>query len=156
LWADNYDRELQDIFALQDEIRQQVVTALQLKVKEAELARVKHTPPRNLMAYDYMLRGEEYFNRMTKEGHLQARQLFEQALTVDPQYAEAYLALGASLWTGWLLQWGEGPQELNQAFALMQKAITLDSSLAMAHTMLGNLYLWRDHHYEQAIAEDER
>src|SRR5262245_5607142 len=57
LWANNYDRELQDIFALQDEIRQQVVTALQLKVKAAELARAKHTPPRNLMAYDYMLRG---------------------------------------------------------------------------------------------------
>jgi adenylate cyclase len=54
------------------------------------------------------------------------------------------------------MQWGEGPQEINQAFSLMQKAITLDGSLAMAHTMLGNLYLWRDHHYEQAIAEGER
>jgi adenylate cyclase len=156
LWADSYDRELQDIFALQDEIRQQVVTALQLKVKAAELARVKRIPPKNLVAYDYLLRAEEYFNLFTKEAHFQARQLLEQALAVDPQYAEAYLGLGMSYWIGWSSQWGEDPQKINQAFSLVQKAITLDGSLAMAHTVLGAIYLWRDHHYDQAITEGKR
>ena len=156
LWAESYDRELKDVFALQDEIRQQVVTALQLKVSKAERARVKRTPTHNLTAYDYLLRGDEYYNRFTKEAHVQARQLFEQAIALDPQYAEAYVALGWSNWLGWLWQWGEGSQAIERAFALAQKAITLDSSLAMAHTLLGSIYLWRDHQHEQAIAEGER
>jgi adenylate cyclase len=156
LWAESYDRELKDIFVLQDEIRQQVVRELQLKVSEAERARAKRTPTHNLTAYDYFLRGDEYYNLLTKEAHTQARQLFERALAVDPQYAEAYVMLGWSYWVGWILQWGESPQVIDQAFSLAQKAITLDSSLATAHTLLGSTYLWRDHQYEQAIAEGER
>jgi adenylate cyclase len=156
LWAESYDRELKDIFALQDDIRQQVVTALQLKVGEAEIARAKRTPTHDLTAYDYLLRGAEYHNRFTKEAHVQARRLFEQALALDPQYAAAYLALGWSYWLEWVWQWSDGPQAMERAFALAQQALSLNDSLAEAHTLLGSIYLWRDHQYEQAIAEGER
>ena len=96
LWAESYDRELQDIFAVQDEITQQVVTALEVEVMEAEVARVRRTPTHNLTAYDYFLRGDKYYDLLTKEAHDQARQMFEQAIALDPQYAEAYVMLGWS------------------------------------------------------------
>src|SRR4029453_11431282 len=98
LWAESYDRELKDIFAMQDEITQQVVTALEVKVMEAEVARVRRTPTHNLTAYDYFLRGDKYFNLLTKEAHEQARPMFEQAIALDPQFAEAYMMLGGSYW----------------------------------------------------------
>ena len=156
LWAESYDRELQDIFAVQDEITQQVVTALEVEVMEAEVARVRRTPTHNLTAYDYFLRGDKYYDLLTKEAHAQARQMFEQAIALDPQYTEAYMMLGWSYYVGSILQWSEGPQAMEQAFALTQKALSLNDSLALAHTLLGSIYLWRDHQHEQAIAEGER
>jgi adenylate cyclase len=156
LWAENYDRELQDLFAVQDEITQQVATALEVKVMEAEVARVRRTPTHNLTAYDYFLRGDKYYDLFTKEAHAQARQMFEQAVALDPQYAEPYVMLGWSYWVEWLYQWGEGPQALERAFGLAQQALTVDSSLAGAHLLLGGLYLWRDRQYERAIAEGEQ
>jgi adenylate cyclase len=156
LWAESYDRQLKDIFALQDEIRQQVVTALQLKVAEAEIERAKRTPTHNLTAYDYLLRGHEHYGRFTKEAHDRARQLYDQAIAVDPQYAEAYVQLGWSYWLEWALQWSADPQSIERALALAQKAITLNSSLASAHTLLGAVHLWKDRQYERAIAESQQ
>jgi adenylate cyclase len=156
LWAESYDRELQDIFAMQDEITQQVVRTLEVKVMETEVARVRRTPTHNLTAYDYFLRGDKYYDLLTKEAHEQARPMFEQAIALDPQFAEAYMMLGGSYWVEWLYQWSEGPQALERAFTLAQQAITLDSSLAGVHTLLGGIYLWRDHQYERAIAEGEQ
>ena len=90
LWSERYDRPLKDIFALQDEIVQKIVTTLKLQLTLQEQGYVvrKHTD--NLEAYDAFLRGVEYFYRFTKEANAQARQLFEQAIALDPQYAEAY------------------------------------------------------------------
>jgi adenylate cyclase len=156
LWAESYDRELQDIFAVQDEITQQVVTALEVKVMEAEMARVRRTPTNNLTAYDYSLRGDKYYDLLTKEGHEQARQMYEKAIALDPQYAEVYVMLGWSYWLESLWQWSEGPQAMERAFTLAQQAITLDNSLAGAHMLLGGIYLWWDRQYERAVAEGEQ
>jgi tetratricopeptide (TPR) repeat protein len=156
LWAESYDRELKDIFAVQDEITQQVVTKLEVKVMEAEMARVRRTPTHNLTAYDYFLRGDKYYVLLTKEAHEQARQMFEQAIALDPQYAEAYMLLGGSYWLEWIWQWSEGPQAMERAFALVQKALGLNDSLGIAHSQLGFIYLWRDRQYERAIAEGEQ
>jgi adenylate cyclase len=82
--------------------------------------------------------------------------MFEQAIALDPQYAEAYVSLGWSYWVEARYQWSEGPQAMEQAFALTQKALSLNDSLAMVHTLLGSIYLWRDRQHEQAIAEGER
>src|SRR4029453_6064537 len=94
LWSQRYDRPLQDLFALQDEIVQKIVTTLKLQLTLEEQGYIvrKHTD--NLEAYDAFLHGHEYHVRLTKEANTQARQLFEKALALDPQYAEAYALLG--------------------------------------------------------------
>jgi len=155
LWAERYDRELKDIFALQDEVTQKIVTALEVKLTAGEQARVGRVPTDNLEAYDYYLRGIEYLNRFTHETNAQARQLFEKAVALDPEFAAAYALLSVTYEREWGLQWTEDPQTLEQAFALAQKTVALDGSLPEAHTVLGNAYWWKKQ-YEQAFAEGER
>ena len=154
LWSERYDRSLKDIFALQDEIRQQIVVALRAEVGQAELERVRRIPTDNLTAYDYVLRGLEQFRRATKEGNAQARQRFERAVALDPQYAVAYALVDWTYFMDWAFGWNQDPQVLEQALALAQKARTLDDSLPTPHLLLGNIYLWKKQD-EQAIAEAE-
>ncbi|MBI3798575.1 MAG: tetratricopeptide repeat protein, partial [Deltaproteobacteria bacterium] len=155
LWSERYDRDLKDIFALQDEIRQKIVTALKVNLTKEEQARLKRAPTGNLEAYDYYLRGVAYYWRFTQETNVQARQMFEKAIELDPQYAAAYAFLGLTYNAEWAFLWSQNPQTLEQAFALVQKANTLDDSLPVAHRMLGWVYVWKKQ-YELAIAEGER
>jgi adenylate cyclase len=155
LWSERYDRPLTDIFALQDEIVQKVVGDLRVKVEEAESERVRHIPTENLTAYDAFLRGMEYGRRFTKENNAQGRQMFEKATALDPNYASAYAGLSVTYLFDFILQWDQTPQTLGRAFTLAQQAVALDDSLAMAHSVLGWVYLWQKQH-EQAIAEAER
>jgi adenylate cyclase len=155
LWAERYDRELQDIFALQDEVTQKIVFALKVMLTPAEQVRFRQAPTNNLEAYDSFLRGQAYFWRFTREANVQARQLFERAIELDPQYAGAYAVLSWTYFIEWGFQWSQDPQLLAQTFALAQQAVVLDDSLPLAHTMLGVAYLWQ-RQYEQAIAEGEK
>jgi TolB-like protein/Tfp pilus assembly protein PilF len=155
LWAEHYDRELQEIFALQDDIRQKIVTALRVKLLPGEQETLKYFPTTNLEAYDYVLRGSAYFLRFTKEANAQARQMFEKAIELDPQYAAAYAALGMAYYTDWVLSWSENPQTMEQAFTLARRAVALDDFVPGAHFLLGLAHLHRKQ-YEQAIAEEER
>jgi len=155
LWTERYDRLLQDLFAVQDEIRQQIVAALRVKVQQAELERVRRIPTDNLTAYDHVLRGMEYLRPVTKEANAQARLMFEQAVVLDPQYAVAYALVGFTYFTEWFMGWDRDPQILEQALALAQKARTLDDSLPVAHVLLSLVYTWKKQD-EQAIAEAER
>src|SRR5712691_2333087 len=94
LWAERYDRPLTDIFALQDALVHKMVTTLQLQLSLREQGILVRKTQENLEAYDAFLRGRTYFNRRTREGNAQARQMFEQAVALDPTYAEAYTWLG--------------------------------------------------------------
>ncbi len=154
LWSERYDRPLQDIFALQDEIRQKIVLALKVQLTPEEQERFKRAPTSSLEAYDCFLRGQEAFFSFTKEGLQRAQSMFARALALDPHYAGAYAAasiVNASLWYFWTPE----PQILEQAFDAAQKAVALDDSLALAHSTLGRLYLVKKQH-DQAIAETER
>jgi adenylate cyclase len=155
LWAERYDRPLQDIFALQDEIVQKIVTTLRLQLSLWEQGHLVRKRTANLEAYDYYLRGVEYFYHSMKETNAQARQLFEQALALDPQYAEAYARLGTTYARGWILQWDPSLQTLERAFELVQKAVALDDSLPLAHGVLSSVLVWKKQH-DQAIAAAER
>ena len=155
LWAERYDRELQEIFALQDDIRQKIVTALKVKLLAEEQKQLKYFPTTNLEAYDYVLRGHAYLFRFTKGANAQARRMFEKALELDPQYAGAYTALGATYYTDWAFFWSDNPKAMEQVLALVQRAVALNDSLPVAHGLLGVAYLHRKQ-YEQAIAEEER
>jgi adenylate cyclase len=155
LWSERYDRPLQDLFRLQDEIVQRIVTTLklQLTLQEQGLRVRKRTD--NLEAYDAFLRGMEYAWRFTKDATVQARQLWEKAIALDPQYAEAYAALGASYYLEWIWHWNTDPQTLARALALGQQAVALDDSLPLAHSVLSWVYAQRQQ-FDQAIAEGQR
>jgi adenylate cyclase len=156
LWAQRYDRPLKDIFALQDEIVQKIVTTLKLQLTLREQGYLVRKTTDNLEAYDMYLRGVEAWNRSTQEANAQARQLFEKAIELDPQYGAAYAALSATHLGEWIFQWVQDPQTLGQAFALAQQAVALDDSLPRAYLILGEVYLWRDRQHKQAVAATER
>ena len=155
LWAERYDRPLKDIFALQDEIVQKIVTTLKLQLALWEQGILVRKTTDNLEAYDSFLRGVEALNRGTKEGNVQARQLWEKAIALDPHYAEAYAGLANTYDRELINQWSQDPQTLEQIFVLAQKAVALDDSLPKAHELLGFAYLRKKQH-DQAIAEAER
>jgi adenylate cyclase len=155
LWSERYDRPLQDILRLQDEIVQKIVTTLKLQLTLQEQGYIvrKHTD--NLEAYDSFLRGVEYFWQVTKEANAQARQIFDKAIALDPQYAEAYAWLGYTYYLERIWRWSADPQALERALALTQQALALDDSLPFAHSLLSSIYVQKQQ-YDQALAEGER
>ena len=156
LWSERYDRPLKDIFALQDEIVQKIVTTLKLQLTLMEQGFQVRKGTNNPEAYDYWLRGAESIWRITKESTAQARQMYEKAIELDPKYAQAYEGASMTHLVDWSYQWSQNLQQsLEQAFALAQRAIALDDSLPTAHSTLGNVLLWKKQH-DQAIAEGER
>jgi adenylate cyclase len=158
LWSERYDRPLREIFALQDETRQKIVTALKVKLTPEEHKRLQRAPTNNLEAYDFYLRGSESFRRafFKNETFAPARQMLEKAIELDPQYAAAYALLGHTYTIDWFFQRSRDPsQSLEQAFAMAQRAVALDDSPPQPHSILGHVYLWKKQH-EQAIVEAER
>ncbi|HJY80537.1 MAG TPA: tetratricopeptide repeat protein [Candidatus Binatia bacterium] len=154
LWSEQYERPLKDIFALQEEIVQKIVLALKVKLTPEEQARFKRIPTNNLEAYDYFLRGLRLLLR-TREMNIQARQMFEKAIELDPQYAAAYASLSVTYFMEWVSLWSADPQNLRRAVEIAQQAIILDDALPSPHSLLGIIKLWQKQ-YEQATAEMER
>jgi adenylate cyclase len=155
VWAERYDRELRDIFALQDEVTQQIVRALAVKLNEGEQGRNTRVPTGNPEAYDLVLRGQEERRRTTREGNAEARRLFVKALDLDPEYAQAYVGLSWAHLQSWQFLWSSSPESLERARELAERAIALDDSLANGHSLLGQIYLWQKEH-NRALAEAER
>jgi adenylate cyclase len=156
LWAERYDRDLKDIFALQDEVTLKIINALQVKLTDSEQIIVFGKSTNNLEAYLKLLKAREYSNPMTKEGNLLHRKLAEEAIALDPRCAVAYLILSAAHLRDLFFGWSESPeQSLRLAEDLVKKAFALDDSLGMAHAYLGRIYLTKKQH-DQAIAEGER
>jgi adenylate cyclase len=155
IWAERYDRPLQDIFALQDEIVRKIVTTLKLQLTLQEQGVLVRKTTDNLDAYENFLRGEEYFWSFTKDGNAKARQMFEKAVALDPKYADANAGIGWTYLIEWVWQWSSDPQALEHASEMAQLALALDDSLPQAHGILSQIYLLKKQH-DQAIAEAER
>ncbi len=157
IWADRYDRNLGDIFILQDEVTQKIVSVLAVKLTEDEqvcrVCKCKNTC--NMEAYDYYLRGLEYFSQITKEANAQARVMFEKSIEVDSQYAPALSRLGETYLNDWIFGWNQDPQSIEEAFNLALRAMAIDDSLSEAHCLLSNVFLWKMD-YEQAVAEAKK
>ncbi len=156
LWAERYDGDLKDIFALQDELTQKIVMTLRVELNEAELERIKHIPTENLTAYESAMRGVGYLRGRKKPTNARARLMFERAIELDSDYAGAYVGLCWTYLAEWLYGWTDDPQAPQRAFELVQKAIRLDDSHASAYRMLAMIYLWKDRQHEQAIAGAEK
>lgn len=156
LWAERYDRELKDIFALQDEITKEIITALQVKLTVGEAARVYAKGTKNLEAYLKVLQACQYGKHVNKDDNALARKLAEEAIALDPQYAMAYCWLGFTHWMDVFFGSSKSPREsLNRAFELIKKAIALDDSLVDAHGQLSWLFVMTRQH-DKGIAEAER
>src|SRR5262245_22009136 len=128
LWAERYDRELQDIFAVQDEVTEKIVAALQVKLTAGEHQRLRRPPTNNLDAYEHFLRGLEYYWRRTRTANTQARQMFERAIELDPDFAAAYAWLSRTYVVDWMFQWSADPHILERALTLAQRATALDDA----------------------------
>jgi TolB-like protein/cytochrome c-type biogenesis protein CcmH/NrfG len=155
LWAERYDRDLKEIFALQDEVAQKIVAALEVKLTEDERERLVRKYTDNMEAYDYYLRGAEYFYRSTKEANVQARRMFERAIELDSEFAEAYAYLGHTYLLDWGMEWNRDPHILEQAYEIGQRAIALDDPSGGGYCLVGHVYLSKKRH-EKAIAVFER
>jgi len=155
LWAERYDRDLKDIFAVQDEVTQKIVRALAVKLTDREQDELGHPRAANVEAYDDVLRGYQQLRRTVPEGNAEARRLFTRAVELDPEYAKAYSALGRAQLQPWQLQWSQEPAVLDRALELAQKAIARDDSCVDAYTLLSEVHLWKKQH-DRAIAEAER
>ena len=155
LWAERYDREVNDMFALQDEVTQRIVSAMAVKLTEAEKRRLGRPPTGNPEAYDLVLRGHEERRLTTRDGNAEARRLFMKALDLDPNYAGAYLGLAWTQLQSWQFLWSTDREGLERARELAERAIALNDSLVAAHHVLGQIYLWMKQH-DRAIAEAEQ
>jgi TolB-like protein/Flp pilus assembly protein TadD len=156
LWAERYDRKPKDIFAVQDEITKNIITALQVKLTDGEQARVYSKGTKNLDAYTKVIEARWLSYQSTIEGNIRARQLGEEAIFLDPNYAPAYHALGRATIVDIWLGLTKNPQEsLKKCIELYKKAIALDDSFAGGHTGLGYA-LMMARKYDEAIFHVER
>jgi adenylate cyclase len=155
LWAERYDRDLKDIFALQDEITMKVITALQVNLTEREQARIYRKGTNNLDAYLKFLKAREQLYRMNIEGNTLSRQILEEVIAIDPNYSMAHRFLGSTyMMDVWFGATKNPRQSLAGAIEIEKKAIALDDTNASAHGILSLLYTMT-RHYEKGIAEGE-
>jgi len=156
LWAKRYDRNLKDIFAVQDEITKKIITAMQVKLTEGEQARAAARGTDNLEAYLKCLQANEHYNRGNIESQALAEQLVEEAIALDSKYAWAYYAQARNtLWYVWHGTSKSPKQSLAEATELLQKAIALDHNLAEAHGLLGFTYAIERQH-DKALAQGKK
>jgi adenylate cyclase len=156
LWAERYDRDLQDIFALQDEITRKILVALQVKLTRGESAHIYGRDTDNLEAYLKYLQAVHHKMRTNQEGNTLARKLCEEAIALDPNYADAYRLLAMThlmdIWFGWSKSTRES---FKKAEELAQKSLTLDNTNPNTISLIGHIYLLKRQH-DKAIAEGER
>jgi adenylate cyclase len=155
LWAERYDRDLKDIFALQDEITARILEELQVKLVFGEQYR-KVAGPKNLDFIQKINKGWSYFLLFTPESNEQARRMYEEAITLEPEAAMAYNMLGWTHLFDVIFGASKSPgKDMERAFELAQKAITLNDSVGSPHSLLGYIYL-ANQQYEKAVAEVEQ
>ncbi|RUU13113.1 adenylate/guanylate cyclase domain-containing protein [Mesorhizobium sp. USDA-HM6] len=156
LWAERFDRDLTDIFAVQDDVTQQIVGALALNLTEGDRQRLAPERPRNIEAYDYFLRGRELWYRLTKEANVAARDLLQRAIEQDPEFASAHAFLALTHGLDYLNRWSASPPEsMAQAEEAATRAVALDDSDPWARWALAIVKLYTRRH-DEAINEAER
>jgi TolB-like protein/Tfp pilus assembly protein PilF len=156
LWAERYDRNLSDIFAVQDEITKNIITAMQIKLTEGEQARATAKGTTNLEAYLKCLQANELIYQSSIEGNALGKQLAEEAIALDLEYAVAYRVLArAYMMDVWLGTSKSPNQSIAKAIELVQKALVLDDTYADAHGTLGSLYTMTIQ-YDKAVAQGEK
>jgi len=156
LWSERYDRDLKDLFELQDEVAMEIMTTLQVKLTEGEYARVLAGGTSNLQAMESFWRAEERFFRFSKEDNAETRRWVEKAIELDPNFAGAWALEGYTHITDVNLGFSKSPiQSIKRADECAQKAIALDDSNAKAYSLLGRLCCMQ-RKFNQAIEYGEK
>jgi adenylate cyclase len=154
VWAHRYDRDLKDIFALQDEITMKIITALQVKLTEGEQVRIWGKQPRNLDIYLKGMEANSLWAEGKKESHIRYGQVARDIVDMEPESVMGNRLLAWHYW--YLASIGKSPKEsLLHAFKLCKKALSLDESDPFSHSLLGSIYLFM-RQYEKAIAHGKR
>ncbi|MFQ6093668.1 MAG: protein kinase [bacterium] len=156
LWSERYDRDLEDIFAIQDEISQAIIENLKVKLlggKEVKLVK-RYTD--NLEAYSLFLKGRYYWNSLSAEGWQKSFECYQKAIEIDPKYAPAYV--GLSIWYQSLAFWGDThPGEaFSKSRELALEALKIDNNISDAHNCLAVLYWTHDRNWQMAENEFEK
>jgi adenylate cyclase len=161
-WAERYDREMESVFAVQDEMARTIVAILAAHVNKAEIERSLNKPPETWQAYDYYLLAADahasFLSSWEAAELYEVRRLLEHSLAIDPNYARAYARLGRTHFIAWTVSLDDdylSPLALDRAYQLARKAVQLDPNLPEAHAALGNT-LSRRREHEAAAAEFER
>lgn len=153
LWSERYDREMEDVFAIQDEISTNIVNALKLVLTPNEEAAIKKIPTQSVRAYEYYLRGRQLFHQRRGETLDAAEDMYRRAIALDPNYALAYAGLAdCSVFRA--QDQGGGDEAVAQADAASKRALELDPNSAEAHSSRG-LTLSHQHRYAESQAEFE-
>lgn len=156
VWGDRYDGELGDIFMLQDTITEKIAAALKLTLSPADRENLVRPETTSLEAYEAFLRGRDLFFRFSRDSTYQARELYEKALELDPEFARAKAMLAWTYAFEYNNGWTDAPdQKLGQALDLANRAVAMDDMLPVAYFVKALVYRER-HQYEEALVESQR
>ena len=162
LWAERYDRELEDVFAVEDEVVRTIVAILAAHVRKAEVERTRAKPPQSLQAYDYYLQAAATFanfmSSFSVEDLYQTRRLLDQALAIDSGYGLCWALMAETCVSAFINPLDRdllNRAVLDRALAFAGKAVQLDPNSPMAHSHLGHVFIWRRQH-EESIAAFEK
>jgi adenylate cyclase len=149
LWAERFDRDLADIFEVQDEVTSRIVATLAGKLAETERRRVRSGQTENLEAYDCVLRGRELWERFTPEDNREARRLYEKAIELDPDYARAYASLAWTYLVEHSERWaGTEDQPLERALEIARRGVMVNPASHSNRLALGQVCLSKGLHDE--------
>jgi adenylate cyclase len=156
IWAERFDRDLTDIFAVQDDVTVKIVSALSLNLNTGDLRRIAAARTDNIEAYDCYLRGRALWQRSAKEPNAQARALLERAVELDPKFASAHAFLSLIHNFDYINEWSASPSESRESSrASALRAVSLDDADPGALTVMADMHLW-DRHHDEAIREANR
>jgi serine/threonine protein kinase/Flp pilus assembly protein TadD len=153
VWGERYDRQMEDVFAIQDDIAQSIAKALRLMLTETEKRAIEKVPTANVQAYDFYLRGRQYFHQLRRRGLEMAREMFMRAIEIDPNYAKAYAGLADATSCIYIF-WDASEATLRQADEASRKALEIDPGLAEGHLARG-LAVSLSRRFEEAREEFE-
>jgi serine/threonine protein kinase/Tfp pilus assembly protein PilF len=154
LWTERYDREMEDVFAIQDDIAQAIVKALRVILTEGERKAIEKGRVANVQAYDFYLRGRQYFHQLSRKNLEFAKQMFNRAINIDPEYAIAHAGVADSC-SILYMYFDARDFNLRQADSASLKALELDPELAEAHASRG-LAVSLSKRWEEASQEFEK
>ena len=153
LWSERYDRQLEDVFEIQDQIAENIVRALRVVLGEDEKRAIEKTPTENVQAYEYYLRGRQAFHQFRRSGMQYARRMLDRAIEIDPNFVRAHAGI-ADCCSFLYMYWDASNANLEEAGVSSRRALELDSESAEAHTSRA-LALTLRQQYDEARREFE-